>query len=105
MNPVVTISPLGPRWYSIPARVLLLTFIFALLTFAIGLLIGICAVLVQANLHSVHPDLRFAYRDIAAPAAGVVAAITVVSATFMELRHYRQAKALSHIERQIQRAG
>jgi hypothetical protein len=97
-----TVSP-TPRWYLIPIRVLLVTIIVSLLSFAISLLLGICAVALAAKLHHIHPDLRMAYRFIAAPAAGMVAAIVLISASFMEVRHYRRLKVLHRIERQIGR--
>jgi hypothetical protein len=93
----------APRWYFIPIRVLLVTVVVSLLSFAISLLLGICAVMLAAKLRHVHPDLRLAYRFIAAPAAGVVAAIVLVSASFMEVRHYRRSKVLRGIEGQIGR--
>jgi hypothetical protein len=92
-----------PRWYFIPVRVLLVTVIVSLLSFAISLLLGICAVLLAAKLHHIHPDLRIAYRFIAGPAAAMVAAIVLVSASFMEVRHYRRVKILRRIEGQIER--
>lgn len=94
-----------PRWYLIPVRVLLVTVVVSLLSFAISLLLGICAVLLAAKLHHISPDLRIAYRFIAAPAAGVVAAIVLVSASFLEIRHYRRLKVLRRIEGQIGRTG
>jgi hypothetical protein len=93
----------APRWYLIPVRVLLATIVVSLLSFAISLLLGICAVVVAAKLHHIHPDLRIAYRFIAAPAAGMVAAIVLISASFMEIRHYRRLKVLHRIEGQIGR--
>ena len=97
------IASRAPRWYLIPVRVLLVTAVVSLLSFAISLLLGICAVLLAAKLRHIHPDLRIAYRFIAAPAAGMVAAIVLVSAAFMELRHYRRVKVLRRIEGQIGR--
>lgn len=96
------VSP-TPRWYFIPVRVLLVTIVVSLLSFAISLLLGICAVILAAKLHHIHPDLRIAYRFIAAPAAGMVAAIVLVSASFMEVRHYRRLKVLHRMEHQIGR--
>ena len=95
----------GPRWYLIPVRVLLVTFVISLLSFAVSLLLGICAVALAAKLRGIPADLRVAYRLIAAPAAGVVAAIVLVSSSFMEARHYRRSKVLRGIEHQIGRAG
>jgi uncharacterized membrane protein YfcA len=88
-----------PRWYLIPIRVLLVTFIVTLLSFAVSLLLGIGGTVVAAKLRGIHPDMTFAYRHVALPVAATVAAIVLVSACFMEARHYRQAKTLSQIER------
>ncbi len=99
-----TVSPI-PRWYLIPVRVLLVTVVVSLLSFAVSLLLGICAVVLAAKLHHIHPDLRIAYRFIAAPAAAMVAAIVLVSASFMEVRHHRRVKVLHRIEGQIGRTA
>jgi len=87
------------RWYLIPLRVVLVTFIVTLLSFAVSLLLAIAGTVVGARLRGAHPDMTFAYRHIALPAAATVAAIIFVSASVMEVRHYRQAKALDRIER------
>jgi hypothetical protein len=87
------------RWYLIPVRVLLVTFIVTLLSFAVSLLLGILGTVLAAKLRGVHPDMTFAYRHVALPVAAMVGAIVLVSACFMEARHYRQAKTLAQIER------
>ena len=97
--PSLEIPARKPRWYMIPVRVLLVTFVVTLLSFAISLLLGIGGTVLGAKLRGVHPDMTFAYRDIALPAAAMVAAIVLVSASFMEVRHYRQARTLDRIER------
>ena len=48
--------------------------------------------------------MTLAYRDVAFPTAAIVFAIIVVSATVMEVRHYRQAKALGRIADQMHAA-
>jgi hypothetical protein len=99
MTPTVQTPARPPRWYLIPVRVLLVTFVVTLLSFAVSLLLGIGGTVLGAKLRGAHPDMTFAYRHIAAPAAAMVGAIVVISATFMEVRHYRQARALDRIER------
>src|SRR5262245_54830785 len=99
MPPSLPISVHQPRWYMIPIRVLLVTFIVTLLSFAVSLFLGISGVVLAAKLRGVHPNMTIAYRHIALPAAATVAGIVVVSAVFMELRHYRQARTLHRIER------
>ena len=92
-------APHSPRWYGIPVRVLLVTFISALLCFAVSLLLAIVGTVIVAAVRGVHPDMRIAYRQIALPAAVVAGSIVFVLAWIMEIRHYRQSKTLSGIER------
>jgi uncharacterized membrane protein YfcA len=93
------VSVREPRWYLIPVRVLLVTFLLTALGFAISLLLGILGILAGAKLRGVHPNMTMAYRHIAAPAAAAIAAIVLVTTISMEIRHYRQAKVLADIER------
>ena len=87
------------RWYLIPVRVLLVTFIITLLSFAVSLLLGIGGVVLAARLREVHPNMTLAYKFVALPVAGAVAAVVLVSSALMEIRHYRQVKTLEGIER------
>ena len=89
----------APRWYGIPVRVLLATFIGTLLCFAVSLLLGILGTVVVSALRGVHPDMRIAYRTIAIPTAMAAGVIILVLSVVMEVRHYRQGKTLSAIER------
>jgi len=89
----------APRWYTIPVRVGLVTFIGTLLCFAVSLLLAILGTVIVAALRGMHPDMRIAYRQIALPVALVAGSIIFVLALAMEIRHYRQAKTLSAIER------
>lgn len=91
--------PRPPRWYAIPVRVLLVTFIGTLISFAISLLLGIIGIVVVSALHHVHPNMTVAYRLIALPAAVVAGSIIFVLALAMEIRHYRQSKTLAAIAR------
>ena len=91
--------PRSPHWYGIPVRVVLVTFIGTLLCFAVGLLLGIVGTIIVAAMRHVHPDMRIAYRQIAIPVALVAGAIIFVLSLTMEIRHYRQSKTLSAIER------
>jgi len=88
-----------PHWYAIPARILLITFLLTLLSFAVSLLLGILGTVIAARVRGIHPNLTTAYRQIAFPAAAVVGAIALISATVTEIRHHRQAIALAQIER------
>jgi uncharacterized membrane protein len=75
------------------------TFIGTLLCFAVGLMLGILGTVTVSALRGVHPDMRTAYRLIALPVALVAGSIVFVLALVMEIRHYRQSKTLSAIER------
>jgi hypothetical protein len=46
-----------------------------------------------------HPNLTAAYREIAVPTAVVVGGVVLISAIILEVRHYRQTRALLEIER------
>jgi TRAP-type C4-dicarboxylate transport system permease small subunit len=98
----VVISPIpnrSLRWYGIPLRVGLLTFLGTLICFAVSLLLAIVGTVIVAAMRGVHPDMRIAYRAVALPMALVAGAIVFVLALVMEIRHYRQSKTLSAIEK------
>jgi hypothetical protein len=88
-----------PRWIGIPFRALAVTFLLTLLAFAISLLLSILGTIVYSQVAHVAPNLPFAYRHIAFPFAISVGAIVLVLSLTMEVRHYRQRKALAGIER------
>jgi hypothetical protein len=88
-----------PRWYAIPIRVLLVTFIGTLIAFAVSLLLGILGTVIVSALRHVNANMTMAYRLIALPAAVVAGGIIFVLALAMEIRHYRQSKSLNAIER------
>ncbi len=89
----------SPRWYNVPARVFVLTFIGTLLTFSVTLFFAIFGTIILAALHGVRPDMRVAYRHIALPVALVAGSIISIAAAINEVRHYRQSKTLTAIER------
>lgn len=91
--------PRSPRWYGIPVRVLLATFLGTLICFAVGLLVGILGTVIVSAVRGVHQDMRIAYRLIALPMACVAGAIIFLLSLVMEIHHYHQRKALSAIER------
>jgi uncharacterized BrkB/YihY/UPF0761 family membrane protein len=89
----------GPRLVLVPLRIALITVLITLLSFAVSLLLGILGTVITATVHGTPPDMKLAYRYIALPTAAVVGAIALVTAVIVEVRHYRQAKALAEIER------
>jgi len=88
-----------PRWYGIPLRVGLVTFLGTLISFAVSLLLAILGTMIVSALRGAHPDMRIAYRHIALPMALTAGGIIFVLAVVMEVRYYRQSKTLSAIER------
>jgi len=88
-----------PRWYVIPLRVLLLSFLLTLLAFAVSLLLGILGMLITARLRGFQPDMTLAYRHIALPIALAAGAVALIVTTVIEIRNYRQARALAQIAR------
>jgi hypothetical protein len=89
----------NPRWYWIPARVLLGTFLLTLLTFAVSLLLGILGLVMAGRLRGFHPDMSLAYRQVALPVAAAACMIALIGTSVREVRRYRQTKALAEIER------
>jgi hypothetical protein len=91
----------SPRssWYGTPLRILLVTFIGTLLCFAVSLLLGIIGTVVVSRMRGLHPDMTVAYRQFALPVALVAGAVILMLTIIMEIRHHRQTKALSAIER------
>jgi hypothetical protein len=83
----------------IPLRAGFVAFLVTLVSFALSLLLSLIGMVLVAQLHSTPPDLRFAYRHIALPVAFSVGAIVLVLALIMEIRHYRQSRALAQIAR------
>jgi hypothetical protein len=94
-------SSTTPRWVGIPARVLAMTFLFTLLSFAVALLLSILGTVVYSQVKHVAPNLTFAYRHIAFPFAITVGAIVLILLSMMEIRNSRQRRVLSGIERAI----
>jgi ABC-type nickel/cobalt efflux system permease component RcnA len=89
----------SPRWYEVPARVVLWTFIGTLISFAVSLLLGIVGVVIVSAFRHVHPNMTTAYRNVAFPAAIIAGCIILMVVLRMEIRQYRQTKTLEAIER------
>jgi TRAP-type C4-dicarboxylate transport system permease small subunit len=88
-----------PRWYAVPVRILLVTFILTLISFALCLLMAILGTMLSAKVHGYTPDLRLAYWHIALPIAIAAGTVVFIVTTVMEIRHYRQSRALQGIAR------
>lgn len=92
-------KPRHPHWYAVAARAVFIAFLVTLLTFAVTLFGAIATVVISGALRGQSPDMRFAYRHVALPVAIVVGSIGLVIALVMEIRQYRQARALEGIAR------
>ena len=55
--------------------------------------------MILASLHGVHPDMRIAYRHVALPIAVIAGSVIFVAMLVTEIRHYRQTRTLTAIER------
>jgi hypothetical protein len=88
-----------PGWYWIPVRVCLVSLLLTLLAFAVSTLLAIAGVIAWAKLHDARPVMSLAYRHFGVPVAAAVAVAALVSMAVVEIRHYRQTRALSGIER------
>jgi hypothetical protein len=73
----------------IAARVLLVTAVFTLLAFAIGLFCGIGAGVVYGVVRHVHPDMTMAYKFVAAPFGAVTLVVSFLIMLVYEVRHAR----------------
>jgi len=94
--------PAKPRWYLIPVRVLLVTFLLTLLSFAVSLLLGIVGIVITSRAHGIHANMTLAYRHVALPVAAVAASIALISTAVLEIRSYRQTKILAEIAKASQ---
>jgi hypothetical protein len=89
----------APRWYMVPVRVLLVSFLLTLLSFACSLLLGIVGLTIQARMRGVHPDMTFAYRHVALPVAAGVGVIALIGVSVTEIKNFRQSRVLAAIAR------
>ncbi len=69
------------------------------MSFSFSLLIGIIITAIVAAFAHGHANMAVAYRRIALPSALVGGFVVLCLSLVMEIRHYRQAKTLSAIER------
>jgi hypothetical protein len=88
-----------PRWVWIPVRVLIVTFLLTLLCFAVSLLLAIISLVIAGEISGARPNMPIAYRHGALPFAAAMALLVLIAATVVEIRRFRQAKALAAIER------
>ena len=73
----------------IVVRVVIMTVVFTLMAFAVGLFCGILTTILYGAIQHIHPDMAWAYKYVAAP-FGVVG--LVVSFTLMVINEIRRAR-------------
>ncbi len=80
----------------IALRVVVVTVLFTLVAFAVGLLCGIIASILYAAVRGAHADMTMAYRFAAVPLAAMVLVISFVAMLTTEIRRTRQLRLDSH---------
>ena len=74
----------------VAVRVVLLTCVFTLLAFAVGLFCGIGASVLYGMIKHIRPDMSWAYRFVAAPFAAIVLVVTFFVMLINEIRRARR---------------
>ncbi|HVZ15680.1 MAG TPA: hypothetical protein VG897_01075 [Terriglobales bacterium] len=69
---------------------LLLTAIFTLLAFAVGLFCGISASLLYGAIKHIHPDMSWAYKFVAAPFGAIGLVVSFFVMLINEIRRARR---------------
>lgn len=85
------------RLLLVPIRVLLVSFLLALLSFAVFLFFGIVGLLISAVVRDVHPNMTMAYREIALPGALALGGIALVVAIVIEVRYQSRKRIESRL--------
>lgn len=80
--------------FEIAVRVVLFTFVFALLSFAIGLFCGIATTLLYGAILHIRPDMAWAYKFVAAPFGAIGLVVTFFVMLINEIRRARRPEDL-----------
>jgi hypothetical protein len=83
--------------FEVIVRVVLMTCIFTLLGFAIGLFCGIGAAVLYGLLRHAHPDMTMAYRFVAVPFGVIACVISLLLMLFTEIRRLRNPVSYSRL--------
>src|SRR5882762_8811304 len=86
-NPVPSLLGIFPR-------VIMITFGFTGISFAVSLFVGILCMAMMGIFRGHLPDMRLAYRMFALPVAVMVGTLAFVIASVVEIRDYINAKML-----------
>lgn len=92
-----------PGLIGVLLRVLFISFLLTLLTFALTLLGSIITLAIVGELRGglAHVNMAVAYRHIAFPVAVTVGAIVLVAALIYEMRRYFNMRALARLEEKL----
>lgn len=74
------------------ARIVLFTFLFTLLAFAVSLFASIAWLLIGSATRGGTPDLTIAYRTVGVRVAAIAAPLAFAGAAFFEVRAYLRAR-------------
>jgi len=74
----------------IAVRVMLLTLVFTLLAFAVGLFCGIAACLLYGAIEHIQPDMSWAYKFVAAPFGAIGLVVSFFVMLINEIRRARR---------------
>jgi hypothetical protein len=79
----------------IVVRVVVVTFVFTLLSFAIGLFCGITSTVLYGFIRHIHPDMSWAYKFVAAPLGVLGMIVTFFTMLITEIRRALRPLELS----------
>ena len=84
-------------------RVIVVTFLLTLLTFAVTLLGAILALVMVGELHGGlnHVNMSAAYRHVALPVAITVGVVTLISTSVYEIRRHLQSRTLARLDERL----
>ena len=84
-----------PSLLGIVPRILMITFGFTGISFAVSLFVGILCMAFMGIFRGHLPDMRLAYRMFALPVAAMVGTVALIIASVVEFRQYWEAKRLN----------
>jgi uncharacterized membrane protein YvlD (DUF360 family) len=81
--------------FEIAVRVVLITLVFTLLAFAVGLFCGIITTILYGAIRHIHPDMSWAYKFVAAPFGAIGLVVTFLLMLVNEIRRARRPLELT----------
>ena len=92
-----------PAFAGVLFRVILITLLLTLLTFAVTLLGAILVLAIVGELHGGlnHVNMSVAYRHVALPTAITVAVVALIAVSIYEIRRYLQSRTLARLDEKL----